>query len=479
MPTIMELTPLPSQNPDNACQNELDALPIDEIDTTQAQDKTEMLYSANDVLMDITSIMSDNSNEGISDTAAEIAEIAIESLIDRLGMKKQSVFVTTEQFRSAKTRTLATRISLEGIFEYLREIWEHIKQAAIKMWEVIERFFDKLVKVAFGHETMARSDKQIAEIKELLQAEKEGRIDMSNVSTEGFESDAIFTNKRISEPFVNIDPKPTFHTVKTLCGNIEDNILYSNGVTEAYLKLISEVHPLANKIAKDILSVVEDNSKILNLNTGDQIDYLVSQTVDRAIEINFPEVTSVEVERNVHPPLNYQRLLKLRGSEKMAYGDQIILQLEKDDSDQKKHYELAYCKPPQRLPVEMAIPSLSDLNNLAMHLKTTKQRFTETTHSDIEKLRKAKTTDAEIISRIIAAVDRLDEFGKGVEKETRQDVGKALRALQVMTSRNMRLISGFSTHYFRDLQVSLEAVDRYVQSSIYFYKQRRTAQKAA
>ncbi len=83
--------------------------------------------------------------EGLTEEAAEVASIAIESIRNRLGFRAQSRLVpATESFGNTNTRVMSTRLVIEGIGDTIKKIWAAIKAAALRVWEMIKSFFAKL-----------------------------------------------------------------------------------------------------------------------------------------------------------------------------------------------------------------------------------------------------------------------------------------------------------------------------------------------
>ncbi len=80
--------------------------------------------------------------EGLDETAAEIAEIAIESICARLRIEKR-VMPAMESFGSANSRIVATKIAMEGVKEIAERVWKAIKEAFQKVWDFIVEFYKK------------------------------------------------------------------------------------------------------------------------------------------------------------------------------------------------------------------------------------------------------------------------------------------------------------------------------------------------
>lgn len=80
--------------------------------------------------------------EGLDETSAEIAEIAIESICARLGIEKR-VMPAMESFGSSNSRIVATKIAMEGVKEIAERVWKAIKEAFQKVWAYIVEFYKK------------------------------------------------------------------------------------------------------------------------------------------------------------------------------------------------------------------------------------------------------------------------------------------------------------------------------------------------
>jgi hypothetical protein len=95
--------------------------------------------------------------EGMNETAAEIAEVAVEAICARLGIVNSHVIPSLESFGSTQSRTVATKIAIEGIGDTVRKVWESIKKAyeAVKKW--IVEFYKKWM-TALGGIKRAQED---------------------------------------------------------------------------------------------------------------------------------------------------------------------------------------------------------------------------------------------------------------------------------------------------------------------------------
>lgn len=105
----------------------------------EAGEDLETLEEVRDVLAD-----SVEAGEGVDQPAAAIAEIAVESICKRLGMKKVNFIPAMESFGSKNNRVAATRIAVEGIWETVKQGWAKLVEWLKKTWESIKGYFVKL-----------------------------------------------------------------------------------------------------------------------------------------------------------------------------------------------------------------------------------------------------------------------------------------------------------------------------------------------
>lgn len=85
------------------------------------------------------------SGEGLSEDAAEVASIAIESIRSRLGFNIETRLVpATESFGNTNSRLMSTRLVVEGVTDTIKKIWNAIKAAVARVWDKIKSFMAKL-----------------------------------------------------------------------------------------------------------------------------------------------------------------------------------------------------------------------------------------------------------------------------------------------------------------------------------------------
>lgn len=88
------------------------------------------------------------SGEGVSEQTAKMAEIAVEAICAKVGIsaRQARIMPAMESFGSSNSRLTATKMALEGIGETAGRIWKAIKEAFVKVWEMIKGFFGSLGK---------------------------------------------------------------------------------------------------------------------------------------------------------------------------------------------------------------------------------------------------------------------------------------------------------------------------------------------
>lgn len=112
----------------------------------EVDDHVEALSDGVDNIEEMTSVQdvlqkSVDSGEGVSEDAAEIAEIAVEAICARLGIKKQRTVPSLEAFGSKSSRLVATKFAIESIGEKIDQAWKAVKAFFAKVWAQIKAFF--------------------------------------------------------------------------------------------------------------------------------------------------------------------------------------------------------------------------------------------------------------------------------------------------------------------------------------------------
>ena len=83
--------------------------------------------------------------EGLDPVAAEAIKIAVEAICSRIGANPKAVYslYAAENFQSASSRKANTKYALEGVGEFLKDLWKKIKAALSNLWAKVKAFWDK------------------------------------------------------------------------------------------------------------------------------------------------------------------------------------------------------------------------------------------------------------------------------------------------------------------------------------------------
>lgn len=114
-------------------------------------------------------------NGGMDETAAAIAEVAVEGLYARLGITRKKAMPAMESFGSTSTRVKATKIAVEGIRDMAKKAWE----AILKFFEQVQAWVVEFFKKLFDAKTKlrARADKLAAVAGKLEGTAKEAKFE--------------------------------------------------------------------------------------------------------------------------------------------------------------------------------------------------------------------------------------------------------------------------------------------------------------
>lgn len=111
---------------------------------------TEELEAVGEVAVDAV-----EGGEGMSEESAELASIAIESILDRIKMPRTARIVPAiEQFGNSNSRLSASNFVVESITESIKKIWIAIKAAAARLWESIKSLIAGIFKSVKGLENL-------------------------------------------------------------------------------------------------------------------------------------------------------------------------------------------------------------------------------------------------------------------------------------------------------------------------------------
>lgn len=173
---VTEILPSPELEVE---QSAIEVIPDTESETEQGsneiieaqQDINDMATAAEEAvedtntLQEIQEAMADGvkDEEEPSQAAAEIAEVAIEAICLRLGIRSNNKIIPAiESFNSKTTHHAATRVAIENIGELLKKAWEKIVQFFITLKNKIVDFFKSIFSSVEEVKQLATKIKKIA-----------------------------------------------------------------------------------------------------------------------------------------------------------------------------------------------------------------------------------------------------------------------------------------------------------------------------
>ena len=115
-------------------------------DTNEAVAAIDEGIGAADQLEEVEEVVANAAEEeGLDPVAAEAIRIAVEAICARVGANPKVMYplYATENFQSASSRRANTVIALEGIREFLKDIWNKIKTAVLNLWNRVKEFWNK------------------------------------------------------------------------------------------------------------------------------------------------------------------------------------------------------------------------------------------------------------------------------------------------------------------------------------------------
>lgn len=145
----------------------------DQQEVTEMAEASDDAIAAIEELSEVADVIEDSveEGEGLTEDAAEIAEVAVESICARLGYKPtKKVVPALEAFGATSSRLDASRYALEGISETVKNIWAAIKKFFATIWEKIKgfwnRLFDKATKLKAKADSLAKKVDEAIESKQ-------------------------------------------------------------------------------------------------------------------------------------------------------------------------------------------------------------------------------------------------------------------------------------------------------------------------
>ena len=160
---------------------------VAQAEVTEAEGDVEELVEAVEEAVDAIeeveeiSEVAENSIEagdGLTEEAAEIVEVAVESICNRLGYKPaKRIIPAMESFGATSSRLDATKYALEGFKETITKIWEGIKAFFARIGDTLKALWNKLFDAATKTRNRAASlIKNLREVHEDNLVAGEGKI---------------------------------------------------------------------------------------------------------------------------------------------------------------------------------------------------------------------------------------------------------------------------------------------------------------
>jgi len=250
---------------------------VDEVEDA-ADDIEEIDDAVEDAVEDASTLdaikdtMEDSLEEegGMSESAAEIAEVSVESITARLGLANAGI-PAMESFGSTSTRSTATRIAIESVNDGLKRVWEAIKNALANMWQKIKMFFAG----------MAKNAKAMDDYIQKLQERANKVSDNPDLVKDKLEK------KGIAKAF-SIEGNATETTVKTVIDNVTAILNASDNIVDGIVnptKILSDVMSGldANGDNATVMDKVTNNLNKLTTSILSSIDKVGSEVTEETV----------------------------------------------------------------------------------------------------------------------------------------------------------------------------------------------------
>lgn len=135
---------------DDAGSESMEASMVDVVDMsadieTGTSEMTQTVSDADQLERHVEVLTDAEGEGGASPELVEATEIAVESIYARLGIYGATGIPALEAFSTKTGRARATRIAIEDIKGKIKQIWEAVKSAFVKLVNFVKDFFGKLM----------------------------------------------------------------------------------------------------------------------------------------------------------------------------------------------------------------------------------------------------------------------------------------------------------------------------------------------
>lgn len=236
--------------------------------------------------------------EGLDPVAAEAIKIAVEAICARVGANPKAVYAlyATENFQSASSRKANTKIALEGVGEFLKDMWKKIKAALQRLWVKAKEFFAKHVSSLGRVKTALDSMKQKV-------AQSSGKIEKAYLE----EAPASLAEAFVAKTDVTADVASAIVAAHVVAGKASTNVA-ANGAAATAAGLEAVKKNVAVELGK-LTGTYELGTEAAPLVGGVYVKYDV-KTEDGELVV---EVERQTVEKGAKAGLSVAEKAKLAG----------------------------------------------------------------------------------------------------------------------------------------------------------------------
>lgn len=237
-------------------------------------------------------------DEGLSEPAAEIAEIAVEAICNRLGIAMDKVAMpAVESFSKVSTRKLATEAvmdsiknALKAVFDAIVKVIRHVGELIVKFKKFLSLNTEKLennisvLKNAIGN-VKTDPTSETVESREAVNAfllpGNNTKITIENVKTIANDTGALLK-------LGSVIMTQTEEAYKEI-SDTNENIKKSGGS--------SSISNILNTLITNLETVIEDSSNAIHKGCDDLSDYKESQSAHNEIRGQLANAQSVVIEK--------------------------------------------------------------------------------------------------------------------------------------------------------------------------------------